>query len=303
MKNFLWQVLALMGVCFSMAVTSAEEAPTPEDKEMQAKVEKWAAELKFEQGSIELGKGLATANIPADFKYLNPQDSSKLLALYGNPPSENLGIIFPASADLLQSQSWFVVLQYDADGHVKDDDAEKINYTTLLKDMQKGMKEDNVERAKEGYGTIELVGWAAPPHYDKITHKLYWAKELKFQDQDENTLNYNLRLLGRGGVLVLNAVSGIGQLQEIEAATPQILSMVDFKEGNRYADFNPKTDQVASYGLAALVAGGVAAKTGFFKVLWLGILAGKKFIVVGIIALYAVIKKFMGGRSTAHQAE
>ena len=27
--------------------------------------------------------------------------------------------------------------------------------------------------------SMELVGWAAPPRYDKATHKLYWAKELK----------------------------------------------------------------------------------------------------------------------------
>src|SRR2546426_2131137 len=33
-------------------------------------------------------------------------------------------------------------------------------------------------------------------------------------------------------------------------------------EGHRYADFVPGTDKVAEYGIAALIAGGVAAKAG-----------------------------------------
>ena len=44
--------------------------------------------------------------------------------------------------------------------------------------------------------------------------------------------------------------------------------MVDFQEGHRYADFTESTDKVATYGIAALVAGGIAAKVGLFKGLW-----------------------------------
>ena len=32
-------------------------------------------------------------------------------------------------------------------------------------------------RVKQGYPSIELVGWAAEPRYDKIAHKFYWAIE------------------------------------------------------------------------------------------------------------------------------
>ena len=92
----------------------------------------------------------------------------------------------------------------------------------------------------------------------------------------------------------MNAVASMDQLAEIDAQTPKILGMVDFKEGNRYADFDPKVDKVAKYGLAALVAGGAlaaAAKLGFLKLLWLGILAAKKFIIIGIAALVTFFKK------------
>jgi uncharacterized membrane-anchored protein len=75
--------------------------------------------------------------------------------------------------------------------------------------------------------------------------------------------------------------------------------MVDFQDGHRYADFTEKTDKVATYGLAALVAGGVGAKAGLFKGIWLGILAFKKFAIIGVIALGAFLKKFFDNRREA----
>ena len=95
-------------------------------------------------------------------------------------------------------------------------------------------------------------------------------------------------------MLELTAVADVSQFTTIDKQTPQILGMVDFKEGSRYADFDPKTDKVAKYGIAALVAGGAlaaAAKLGFLKVIWVAILALKKFIIIGAIAVAAFFKK------------
>src|SRR6201999_2028482 len=113
--------------------------------------------------------------------------------------------------DLLNN-CWAVIVSYEEDGYVKDEEAGKINYDELLKQMQKGIHDANKERERDGYPAMELVGWAAAPRYDRNTHKLYWAKNLKFTGEDENTLNYNIRMLGRRGVLVLNAVASMHQL-------------------------------------------------------------------------------------------
>jgi uncharacterized membrane-anchored protein len=177
---------------------------------------------------------------------------------------------------------------------VKDEDAGKINYDDLLKKMEAGIAENNKARQEQGYPAITLLGWAAPPHYDATTHKLYWAKKLKFEGAEGDTLNYSIRMLGRKGVLELNAIAAVDQFAEIDAQTPQILGMVDFRAGNRYADFDPKVDKVAKYGIAALVAGGVlavAAKAGFFKLLLVGLIAAKKFVIIGVIAVVAFFKK------------
>lgn len=106
-------------------------------------------------------------------------------------------------------------------------------------------------------------------------------------------------MLGHTGVLELNAVARIVDLPAVEAVTPKILAAIDFQPGNRDADFKEETDKVATYGIAALVAGGVAAKAGLFKALWLGILAFKKFLIFGLIAAAGFIKKLSPRKMTA----
>jgi len=138
--------------------------------------------------------------------------------------------------------------------------------------MQQATKTANEARAKQGSPAVELVGWASRPRYDKQTHKMYWAKELKFSDSKSNTLNYSIRVLGRAGVLNLNVVASMDALSRIEANAPEIVGLVNFTEGNRYADFKQGADKVAAYGLAALIAGGIAAKAGLFKVILVALL-------------------------------
>ena len=201
-------------------------------------------------------------------------------------------MLFPATISPVSENSWGIVITYTEDGYVSDSDADGINYDELMEDMRKTLTDANKERQKQGHQTIELVGWAAKPYYDKDSHKLYWAKELAFGGENEHTLNYNIRVLGRKGVLVLNAVSAVSQLATVEKEMQQVLSFTDFNAGFRYGDYDSKTDKAAAYGIAALVAGGFAAKAGMFTKLFAILLAAKKVILAGIIALGALITKY-----------
>jgi uncharacterized membrane-anchored protein len=271
-----------------------------------AEIKKLASNLHYQQGQIDLRNGLAKINVPSTFRYLNPADTETVLTkIWNNPPTgeRTLGMLFPAESGPTDPDGWGVVITYEEDGYVKDDDAAKINYDDLLKQMKEGTAEANKVREKKGYSAIELVGWAARPRYDAAEKKMYWAKELRFGGDPGTTLNYNIRMLGRRGVLVLNAIASMDQLATIEKAAPEILSMVNFQDGHRYADFNASTDKVATYGLAALVAGGLLAKGGFLKVLIAGLLAAKKFVIIGIIALFTGIKKLMARFSPPAQRD
>ena len=46
--------------------------------------------------------------------------------------------------------------------------------------------------------------------------KLFWAKRLQFGDQQGETLNYNIRVLGRRGVLDLNVIASMDALPFID---------------------------------------------------------------------------------------
>ena len=74
--------------------------------------------------------------------------------------------------------------------------------------------------------------------------------------------------------------------------------MVNFNDGSRYADFDPKVDKVATYGIAALVAGDIAAKLGLFKMLLVFLVAAKKFLIIGFVAAAAWFRKLFSKNKT-----
>ncbi len=296
MKKVLWILFA----CFSMSSYAAnQQDAATEEQSMTA--EEFIHLLAPQTGHIQLPGGVAELNLSDKFQYLSPESAERLLVdAWGNPPgNETLGMIIPTATSPLSHEGWGVVITYQEDGHVKDTDADDIDYDDLLSDMQEANRESNEARIKAGYSSMELLGWAEPPRYDQVNHKFYWAKEFKTDDSDENALNYNIRVLGRKGVLVLNAIAGINQLPTIKQETPEMLAFTNFTQGNRYEDFDSATDNVAEYGLAALVAGGVAAKMGLFAKLLALLVAFKKLLIIGVVFIGGVAAKLFGRKAKA----
>ena len=284
---------AVLSLTLGMATIAAQNSPTPEEFE---------AKLTYQTGTVQLPGGMASIKLPESFRYLGERDSYKVLVAWGNPPEAAkgvLGMLVPSDASPMSEDGWAIVITYDEDGYVNDEDAKTLDYAKMLTQMQEETSENNEARQKEGFEPITLVGWAEPPHYDAKAHKLYWAKELKFGSSTDHTLNYSIRILGRRGVLVLNAVSSVAQLETVKKGTPDVLAAVEFNEGHRYADYLPGTDKAAAYGIGGLILGATAAKAGFFKLIWVALLASKKLIIAGLVAAGAAIKKILGGRNAA----
>lgn len=250
--------------------------------------------LTYQQGVIELPNGIAKLNVPKGFKYLDAQQSERLLVeVWGNPKSDNmsLGILLPEGQRVTDANSYVFNIQYDEIGYVKDDDADEIDYDELLESMKKDGEEENKLRIQQGYLPIDMVGWASKPYYDADKKILHWAKELKFGDDAVNTLNYNIRILGRKGVLVLNAIATMNELPLVKKDINNVLNIVEFNDGHRYADFNASTDEVAAWTIGGLVAGKVLAKVGFFAIL----AKFGKFIFIGLLALFGGFKNKIKG--------
>lgn len=281
---------AVMVWALALGLLSAEEPKGP-----QMTAEEFEAKLGYQTGTITLPDGIATIQVPQTFRFIGPEGSRRLLTeAWGNPPGSAagvLGMLIPAELSPLTAEGWGIIITYEEEGYVNDKDAASIDYGKMLEQMREATVAANEERKKQGFEPVALVGWAEPPSYDAAAHKLYWAKELAFGGNAEHTLNYNIRILGRRGVLVLNAVARMTDFQGIRDQAKDVLAAVNFNEGHRYTDYLPGKDKAATYGIGGLILGAVAAKAGFFKVLWLGILAFKKVIIAGLVAAGVGLKK------------
>lgn len=250
--------------------------------------------MKWETGNIKISNDAVDLKIPAGFKFLGAEQSQYVLEdLWGNMKDNTvLGMIFPSHLNPLDDSAWAFVVTFDNMGYVKDTDADDIKYDDLLKQLKEDSKKANEERIKLGMSQFDLIGWAQKPYYDKTNKVLHWAKEYKSSDATENTLNYDVRILGRKGVLSLNAVARMSQLPEVKNNIDDVLKIPSFTEGNRYSDFNPDVDKVAAWTIGGLVAGKLLAKVGIFAVLAKYL----KLIIIGGAALVGGLWKWISGR-------
>lgn len=238
----------------------------------------------YQQGEVQLPGGQVTLQVPQGYYYLDPEDAATVLIdLWGNPWGDSMGMIFPAEYTPIDELTWGVEFTWESVGYVSDEDADSYDYSDLLSEMQADTRVESKEREAAGYESVQLVGWAAPPVYDHTERKLHWALELQFGDYELRTLNYNLRALGREGVLNANFIADMDQLDMVQKGLPEVARMISFVEGKRYSDFDPSIDTVAAVGLAGLIAGKTFGKSaGLFA---LGALLLKKFWFVLLVPL------------------
>lgn len=299
--NRILLILALL--CLSLPVQAQNEPSAqpdnlePVDPAVTTIIEKRTqleSELTYKTGSVTLRDGLATIELGDELRYLDPSDTDRVVQEWGNPPMpDSLGMLVPADASVFSEKGWAVLITYLEDGHVEDDDADELDYDDLLEQMKEETRLGNDHRRELGLSELSLVGWAEAPHYDGVNHHLYWARELR-DGEGVSTLNYDIRMLGRKGVLSLNALTSMDQLGAVRDDMKHVLSAVRFQPGNTYDDFDPDVDEVAAYGLGALIVGKLASKVGLFAGLFAVILKAKKLLVLGVVGLVAAAKRFFG---------
>jgi uncharacterized membrane-anchored protein len=277
--------LALVAAAALIAPLALADDAESEQAESQGPKVKWISGPK----KVDLGS-IAELQLPASVAFADKEDAQKLLEHMGNViGGTELGLVIPKAED----QDWIIVFDYDDIGYIKDAEKEKIDAAALLKSIQEGTEQANEERKKRGHAGLHVTGWAEPPHYDPRTHNLTWAA-LDRSDDGHRGVNYNVRLLGRSGVMSVTLVDEPDKLAGSKPSVDQVISAFSFKHGSSYAEWKPG-DKVAEYGLAGLVAAGAGAaavKLGLFGAL--GKLFAKmgKLIVVIVAAVGGAIAKF-----------
>lgn len=261
--------------------TLAADTPPPEE----VKVE-WVKG----PARVDVGDALAEVQLPDGLAFAGASDARRLLEQMGNiTDGSEKGIIVPRAQD----QDWFIIFEWNPIGFVKDDDKDKIDAPALLKSISEATESSNEERKKRGRPALHVVGWAEPPRYDPVTHNLTWALTGR-NDEGHESINYNVRVLGRSGVMSVTLVDSPRNLARAKPAVDSVIAAFSYKQGKRYAEWVPG-DKVAEYGPTALVAAGAGAAA--VKLGLLGVLAklfakAGKLIVVGLAGLAALAVKF-----------
>lgn len=264
----------------------------------RAATEKLLQTLDRQTGTIPIQAAKADLVLGDKYYFVGPEQARTILVdIWRNPPASAngvLGMVFPKGKSFVDD-TWSAVITFEGTGYVSDDDAKTIDYNEMLADMRASDEAQAPDIRAQGYPAGILQRWAQQPTYDGGKHSLVWARDIKFDDMPEDSLNYDIRLLGREGVLSMNILASMSQLDEVREAAKTFASVGTFRTGARYADFNAATDKMAEYGLAGLVAAGGAAAVAK-KVGLLAILAKfGKFIFIGIVALFAMFRNAIGG--------
>jgi uncharacterized membrane-anchored protein len=279
-----WATVA-MSIMLTVATTGAygQTAASDPAAERQAFIEKMRA-LDWVKGPTTVAvEGNSKLVIPDQYVFLDARNTTRFLELQHNLGDGREVMVAPGNME------WMAYLEFSAEGYVKDD--EKIDAAALLKTLQQNTANSNEQRRSRGWSELRLVDWATPPVYNTSTKRLEWATIL--DSKDGRAVNFSTKILGRRGYTSVIMVTDPVNLQAAETSLDHVLTGYGFNSGESYADWR-SGDKVAKYGLAALIVGGVAAvaaKKGLFSVLAGFLAVAWKFIMVGVVAAMAWIRK------------
>lgn len=244
----------------SVALQPKEEAQIY--KSFNRQLDSIDKKLEFKSGQLLLADGKIKMTVPDDFLFIEGEQARFILEnLWGNyTDGEVCGMLVKKGFKVTRLINDFsFVISYSDFGHIQDKKDIELNHDELLATLRQNMDISNERRIANGFNTMQVEKWALVPYYDAYKKAVYWANSIKVNGTDEEILNYNLRLLGRNGVIKINAVATMDQFPAIKQILPQIISQVRFPEGQQYGDFKEGTDKLSNTTIRELIAGQPAA--------------------------------------------
>jgi uncharacterized membrane-anchored protein len=289
-----WTVMMVSYVLASASLWAQTPNESAASSSEQAQKKLWADASAAMVRGPQMVKLLDQAELalPEGYGFVPREQAARLMESMGNATdSRFIGLIFPlGSADL----KWFVTVDYEDAGYIKDDDAKKWDADELLDNLKKGAEAGNERRIKQGAPPLKVTRWVEAPTYNTAQHRLVWSAEARLRDGDDLDpgVNYNTYVLGREGYISMNLVTSLSTVEGDKPAANQLLAAIHFNQGKRYGDFNSSTDKVAEYGLAALVGGLAVKKLGLLAVMGAFFAKFAKVILIALAAGGAGLRKF-----------
>jgi uncharacterized membrane-anchored protein len=293
MRRFMSVLGMLVGIAIGLPAF-AQSAPTPSAPTPPV--------LQHTMGPARIPvRDQAAIDLPGGYAFFPETSGKELMEKMGNRVDGTfVGLIFPQ-----KSSDWFILVEYQPAGHISDDDAKNWDADDLLNQVRTSTAAANEERHKEGKTELEVVGWAEKPHYDAATRRLVWSLEARDKgqtDSSRNIVNYKTLMLGREGYVSMTMVSPLATVGSDKEFVNLLLSKLDFTQGRKYADFDAKTDHIAEYGLAALIAGVAVKKLGLIALAVAFVLKFAKVIALAVFGGLAAFRRIFRRKPPAAPA-
>jgi uncharacterized membrane-anchored protein len=287
--------LGALGLLMAGAPAGAD-APTPQQRATQGEMRaaSRAADAARLRGPRDIAlAGEATLHLPADMAFIPAAEANRFLIALGNTADPHrLGVVVSNRAD----QNWMAIVRWVHDGHVPDAGAREWQPEALLQDLRAGAQRQNKDRVARGIPPFDIIGWIEPPGYDPVNHRLIWSvagRTRGSQPGAPQTVNYNTYVLGREGYISIDMLTTRATIVHDKRVARALLSDIAFAPTKRYDDFNPATDRLAAYGLAALVGVAAAKKLGLLATIGVFALDVWKFALVLALAGWALAKRLV----------
>jgi uncharacterized membrane-anchored protein len=299
-----WRLFALSLMLAVAPATHAQGETSPLQQEFEAAT--LAMKAAMVPGPAEIAVlDQAVLKLPEGFVFVPERAAARFMRVLGNKVGDGfIGLILPSD----EQAGWIVAANFENSGYIRDDDAKSWQVDELLNTLRRSTEEINRARAERGLGELEVVGWAEAPLYDEDAHRLVWSLAVRGKGAPADapqSVNYNTYALGREGYVSLNLVTALDEIDRRKGIAQTLLAALEFKEGRRYQDFDADNDQVAEYGLAALVGGIAAKKLGLFALAAMFLAKFGKIVAVFAVGLLGLFGKRFGarGRGGKHTME
>ncbi len=198
-----------------------------------------------QSGSFSISEAPVEFNLPNGFVYLDANTTKSILGYWGNDAStlqDVIGMIIPESTPSVQDIDRAWIMSYRNVGHVQDNKAGNMGCKWILDGLRYS---DNYKNAQ--------VGWAWTPKYDTQHHRL--SLPLMYVEGTDTTLNHRQIIFGNEGIVQLDPIIPLSDLQWLYDNDDLINDAVGFTQGSRYEDFDSTKQEYTYKSVSAFIKG------------------------------------------------
>lgn len=201
--------------------------------------------ISTQSGSFAIREAPVEFNLPKGFVYLDANTTKSILGYWGNDTSsmqDVIGMIIPESTPSVQDVDRAWIMSYRNVGHVQDSKAGNMGFKWILDGL----------RYSDDYKNAHL-GWAWTPKYDTQHHRL--SLPLMYVEGTDTTLNHRQIIFGNEGILQMDPIIPLSDLQWLYDNDDLINDAVGFTRGSRYEDFDSTKQKYAYNSVSAFIKG------------------------------------------------